>query len=60
MLGFREGGDAVCRLYAQKPTEETNMYDEDELEAASQQCEALFAREFEACMGELGAMRFDE
>ena len=50
----------MCRLYAQKPTEETNMYDEDELEAASQPCEALLTREFEALMGELGAMRFDE
>jgi hypothetical protein len=35
-------------------------YDEDELQAASEHCEEMFAREFEAYMGELGAVRFEE
>ncbi len=32
-------------------------YDEDELQAASEHCEDVFAREFEEYMGELGAER---
>jgi len=35
-------------------------YDEDALQAAYEQCEDMFAREFEEYMRALGAARFDE